>query len=172
VTGIDLSREQVELAWRLGTKGIYEADVFTFAIDRAETYDCVIAVDVAEHFDPPDARRFFATLRSLLRPGGCVILRTPNGSSPYHGNLLFGDVTHGTAYTTRSLRQIAAATGFGAVATYPCRPSGTGFRQLARRCIWAALEALMILPLIAETGEVRGHVVTQNLVCIMTLGSP
>lgn len=169
VTGIDVSSEQIALATKLGTSGIYQADLFEFAPGHPGRYDCIVALDLIEHFDRPHVLPLFEVLRSMLRPGGRLILRTPNGTSPFHGRILFSDITHGTAYTSRSLCQIATATGFDAVATYACRPAGRGAKQLIRRTIWSIVEGLLVVALIAETGVVRGHIVTQNLVGVLVL---
>jgi 2-polyprenyl-3-methyl-5-hydroxy-6-metoxy-1,4-benzoquinol methylase len=169
VTGIDASREQIELALALGTTGVLEADLFAFAGEHRRRYDYVLAVDVVEHFDREQAVPLFETLHAMLRPGGRLILRTPNGVSPFHGRILFGDVTHGLAYTSRSMAQVAAAAGFAGVEIYACGPVGHGIKQLVRRMIWRLAEALLVTILAAETGMLSGHVVTQNLVAVLTV---
>jgi 2-polyprenyl-3-methyl-5-hydroxy-6-metoxy-1,4-benzoquinol methylase len=163
VSGIDVSPQQVELARRLGTPQVEQADLFDHCADHASAYDVVVAMDVVEHFDREDVPRVFRAFWELLRPGGTFIFRTPNGSSPYAGRYFFGDLTHGLAYTRRSAAQACAAAGFGHVAVHPVRPAGNGVRQRARRALWAVIEAVLTIPLIVETGEVRGHIVTQNL---------
>lgn len=168
VRGIDLSGEQVALAIKLGTERVEQADLFEFAASHEGQFDAVVAIDLVEHFDRADIPRLFTCLASLLRPDGTLVLRTPNACSPYFGRIRYGDLTHGLAYTARSLQQATAAAGFRSVHSYPVRPSGTGYRQRARRLIWFALEAVMILPLIVETGVLRGHIVTQNLVAVAT----
>jgi len=168
VTGIDVSADQIALAHELGTDGVREADLFETAEAEAGRWDVVVALDVVEHFDRPDVQRLFSALARLLRAGGTLVLRTPNGSSPYSGRYQFSDLTHGVIYTDRSLEQVAAATGFTDVAVFPVRPAGDGVRQRIRRALWTVIEAMMILPLVVETGQLRGHVVTQNLVCRAT----
>jgi 2-polyprenyl-3-methyl-5-hydroxy-6-metoxy-1,4-benzoquinol methylase len=168
VMGIDTSAEQVELASRLGTPYVHEANVLEFARENEGRFGCVVAVDLIEHFDRDNVLPLFNALRAMLRPGGRLIVRTPNGVSPFHGRILFGDLTHGVAYTHRMLEQIAARTGFASVTSYPCRPAGTRVKTLARRALWRLIEMLVTVALIAETGVVRGHIVTQNLVAVLT----
>ncbi len=167
VSGIDLSPEQVDLAKRLGTERVEEGDLFTYSTEHAGQFDAVIAVDLVEHFDRSQVAAVFAALAALLRPGGRLILRTPNGSSPYAGRILYSDMTHGVAYTARSLKQIAATSGFSSVTAYPVRPSGGGAKQRVRRALWRLIEFVLVIPLIVETGQVRGHLVTQNLVAVL-----
>lgn len=168
VRGIDLSQEQIDLAQDLGTKRVERADLFAFAVEHSGEFDVIIAVDLVEHFDRSDVPRLFATLGQLLKDGGVLIIRTPNGSSPYGGRILYGDMTHGVAYTARSLSQVTAAAGFKDVVSYPVRPAGSGPKQRIRRLLWHVIEALLIIPLVVETGQIRGHIVTQNLVAVAT----
>jgi 2-polyprenyl-3-methyl-5-hydroxy-6-metoxy-1,4-benzoquinol methylase len=167
-SGIDASREQVELARRLGTERVEQADLYSHADRWAATYDVVTALDVVEHFDRSEVPRVFGAFAKLLRPGGTFILRTPNAAGPYGGRLLYSDLTHGVAYTARALEQAAAAAGFESIRSYPARPAGRGARQLVRRGLWRLIEGLMIAPLVVETGELRGHIVTQNLIGVAT----
>ena len=165
IAGIDLSTDQVALARELGTPNVHHADLFDVADERPCAYDVVLALDVVEHFDRADVQSAFDALARLLRPSGTLILRTPNGCSPYSGRHQFSDLTHGVIYTDRSLEQVAAVTGFRDVRIFPVRPAGYGTLQRLRRALWSVIEVLMILPIVVETGELRQHVVTQNLVC-------
>ena len=165
VSGIDVSASQIALALQLGTPNVEHADLFEFAGREAGSCDALVALDVIEHFDRADVQRVFDAFSRLLRPGGTLILRTPNGSSPYSGRYLFSDLTHGLIYTNHSLDQVAAVTGFTDVRVYPVRPVGSGALQRIRRMLWTIIEALIVAPLVVETGQLRGHIVTQNLVC-------
>jgi cyclopropane fatty-acyl-phospholipid synthase-like methyltransferase len=163
VSGIDLSAEQVALAHELGTENVTLGDLFEHAERYPACYDAVIALDFVEHFDRPQVQRVFRALSDLLKPGGVLVLRTPNGSSPYAGRYLYSDLTHGIIFTERSLRQIGAVVGFASFNAYPVRPAPGGLKRSVRRFLWRLIEPLLILPLIVETGETR-HIVTQNLI--------
>lgn len=164
VVGIDVSAEQVELAHRLGRTTVRQADLFQFSADNAGEFDAITAIDLVEHFDRDAVVDLFRTLAQLLSPGGTLVLRTPNGASPYSGRILYSDLTHGVAYTSRSLEQVFAASGLAFVGAFPVRPAGKTPRQRVRRVLWHAIEALHIASLVVETGFTRGHVVTQNLI--------
>lgn len=168
VSGIDVSADQVTLACQLGTPNVERADLFEVAGRSGQRYDVVVALDVVEHFDRADVQRVFDAFSRLLRPGGTLVLRTPNGCSPYSGRHQFSDLTHGVIYTDRSLAQVAAVTCFTDVQIFPVRPAGSGAFQRVRRVLWAIIEPLIVAPLVVETGQLRGHVVTQNLVCTAT----
>jgi 2-polyprenyl-3-methyl-5-hydroxy-6-metoxy-1,4-benzoquinol methylase len=164
VSGIDLSAEQVALARKLGTERVVERDLFELAAAEPGTYDVVIAIDVVEHFDRADVQRAFQAFSDLLKPGGRFILRTPNGVSPYAGRILFSDLTHGVIYTETSLQQVGHVTGFASFSAYPVPPAGTSAKAKVRRALWTLVELWFKAPLVIETGQLRGHIVTQNLI--------
>jgi 2-polyprenyl-3-methyl-5-hydroxy-6-metoxy-1,4-benzoquinol methylase len=49
-----------------------------FELEFAEGFDLVLATEIIEHLAHPD--RFVARLATLVRPGGSIVLTTPNGS--------------------------------------------------------------------------------------------
>ena len=49
---------------------------------------------------------------AALAPGGSLILRLPNGDSPFVGMNLFNDITHVWTYTPNCLNSLAAMHGF------------------------------------------------------------
>jgi len=48
-----------------------------FELDFPGRFDMVLATEVLEHVAHPD--QFLRQLRSLVRPGGCIVVTTPNG---------------------------------------------------------------------------------------------
>lgn len=172
VIGIDVSAEQVDLAHNLGRPTVQRAELFSFVDAHGSEFDAVTAIDVVEHFERDHVIAVFEALTRLLRADGTLILRTPNAASPYGGRILYSDLTHGVAYTKRSLEQVCAAVGLEFVGAFPVRPAGKRFRQRVRRTMWRGIEAGFIAPLIVETGHVRGHLVTQNLIGVARRHQP
>lgn len=170
VIGIDVSMEQVELARSTGVTGVFLEDIFDHAKSHSETYDVIIAIDVAEHFDKGQVLELFSAWFRLLKPGGRLIMRSPNGSSPFSGRYLYSDLTHGTIYTERSVQQACSSVGFVSAKVFPSRPAGRSVRQRARAALWRICEFAIIIPLAAETGVIRGHIVTQNLIGVADKG--
>ena len=68
----------------------------------------------------------FDCVAAALLPGGVFIGRVPNAASPLGGGSQHGDFTHETAFTGRSIRQLAAAAGFRSLAIRPCAPVADG----------------------------------------------
>ena len=167
--GIDVSPEQVQKAHAAGldqvSLGDYQSGLGT------DELDVVIATDFFEHLTRFEALHALDRIKRSLRPGGMLILRVPNAASPFGGTLRYGDLTHETSFTPGSLRQLAAAAGFAGVETHACNPPVHGVMSAARAAMWWALSAGIKLVLMAETGQVRGHVVTQNVVAVMHAGT-
>ena len=77
-------------------------------------FDRVVMLDVLEHFTPEDARHLLQSVRGRLKPGGKVVIKVPNAGAPWGLQYQFGDLTHRTAFSPISLRQLADAAGYGA----------------------------------------------------------
>jgi len=78
VTWNDLRAElegYVRLKWTHGDVRYLPGNILT--MDAIQPYDLVIATEVIEHVAHPDV--FLTTLATLVKPGGYVILTTPNG---------------------------------------------------------------------------------------------
>jgi hypothetical protein len=83
----------------------------TDLIDQAGTFDLVAALDLIEHLTTEEIRKFLSDSASMLKKGGFVFLRFPNGSSPFSLELYNGDVTHRSYLNVNSLAQLANPAG-------------------------------------------------------------
>ncbi|CAA7611666.1 cyclopropane-fatty-acyl-phospholipid synthase family protein [Magnetospirillum sp. UT-4] len=83
--------------------------------------DRVVALDVLEHFTPDEALDLVAAVAGALAPGGRMIVKVPNAACPWGLQYQFGDLTHRTAFTPLSLRQLADAAGLRMIAARPVR---------------------------------------------------
>jgi 2-polyprenyl-3-methyl-5-hydroxy-6-metoxy-1,4-benzoquinol methylase len=163
--GIDVSPEQVKIARAAGLTQVSLGD-YRDSLGFAEL-DVVIATDLLEHLTRSEAMEASERIRQALRPTGILILRVPNAGSPFSGALRYGDLTHETSFTARSLRQLGAAAGFAVVQVYACAPPVHGVKSAVRAAVWWAVSTLIKFALIAETGQMRGHIVTQNIVAVL-----
>lgn len=166
VRGIDVSEEQVALARDRGVESVELADLREHLASAPGAYDVIIALDVLEHFDPGELLELLDLVSSALKPGGRLLARTPNAASPFFGRYRYGDLTHGLAFTDRSLRQALATTGFGDVEFSAVGPVPHGVLSTVRFALWKLIATLFKLCLAVETGQLRGHIVTQNLVLV------
>lgn len=165
VLGIDASSEQVDQATAAGLSNVHQADAVEF-LESQPPFDAIVAVDVLEHFDQPGVLQMLDAIAAALRPGGRLIMRSPNAASPFFGRYRYGDFTHGTAFTATSVHQVLGATGFDQIEVFPTDPVPHGFLSLARSILWKGVASMLRVLLAIETGEVRGHVLTQNLVAV------
>jgi 2-polyprenyl-3-methyl-5-hydroxy-6-metoxy-1,4-benzoquinol methylase len=162
-TGIDVSPEQVALARGNGLMQVQEGDYLRLLRDRPGQLAVITATDLLEHLTKPEVLATFDAAAAALRSGGRFIARVPNAVSPFGGHIRYGDFTHETWFTARSVRQLAAAAGLGPVTVTGCPPPVHGAASALRAAAWKQVSGLFKLMLAVETGAVRGHIVTQNL---------
>jgi 2-polyprenyl-3-methyl-5-hydroxy-6-metoxy-1,4-benzoquinol methylase len=162
--GVDTSPEQVGLAHAAGLDQVRHGDYRDVLCTWAGRLAAVTANDLLEHLTKQEALETFDQVAAALVPGGVFVARVPNAGSPFGGRIRYGDFTHESSYTARSVRQIAAAAGFATVTVLPCSPIAHGLASAARVVTWKLISACYKVALGAETGAVRGHIVTQNLV--------
>ena len=161
--GIDISPEQVAIAHQAGIHQVRQGDYREILGASPGQLAAVTAVDVLEHLTKDEVLWTFDRVIAALRPGGVFVARVPNAVSPFGGYIRYGDFTHESWYTALSIRQIAAAAGFGPVTVMPCPPVAHGLASAVRAAVWKTASAACKLAIAAETGVLRGHVVTQNL---------
>ncbi len=74
--GCDLSPGAVDLARRLvGDDAVYLGTILDLPCE-AQKFDCIVALEVLEHL--PEVRPFVERMTWLLKPGGILLLTTPN----------------------------------------------------------------------------------------------
>jgi SAM-dependent methyltransferase len=166
VAGVDHSPEQVARAHRAGSTSVVQDDAIAYLEATAGQWDVIVTVDLLEHLEHDDALRLAQAIAGALRPGGEWIAQVPNGVSPFVGNYAYGDFTHRTIYTDRSMQQIARAVGLEPHAVHAVTPPRGGLARTARRLVWSVVSGCFKLALAAETGRLRGHIVTQNLIAV------
>lgn len=162
--GVDWSREQIEVAHKLGIEGAESGDVFYYLESRRDLYDIVFIRDVLEHFRKDEALTLLSAVRGALVPEGVVVIQTPNLESPFAGALRYGDLTHELGLTRVSLKQALSATGFEDVNCHPAGPVPKGFRSSLRFAVWKGIESLFRLCTLMETGSAKG-IFTQSILC-------
>lgn len=161
--GIDVSPEQVALASAAGLLAVRQGDYREMLRDYPRQLAAVTATDLLEHLTKAEVLDTFDAVAAALRPGGRFIARVPNAVSPFGGHVRYGDFTHETWFTARSVRQLAAAAGLVTDRVIGCPPPVHSAASAVRATLWKPVSGLFKLALAVETGAVRGHIVTQNL---------
>ena len=111
-TGVELSRSATEHARSLGLR-IVERRIEDVGFEPG-SFDAIVAADLIEHVHEP--RAFVARCRELLRPGGALVIATPDPESALarvFGRRWWGYVpAHLHLLPRRVLRELLAAEGF------------------------------------------------------------
>jgi len=164
--GVDISPEQVAAAHAAGNASVEVGDLLEVLERRIGDCEVVLALDLVEHLTKKEVFRTFDRVFGALSPGGLFIARVPNAVSPFGGNYRYGDFTHETSFTARSLTQLSGATGFQEVCIVASRPVVHGVKSGLRSLVWRGFEGMYKLSLASETGQLKGHIVSQNIVMV------
>jgi 2-polyprenyl-3-methyl-5-hydroxy-6-metoxy-1,4-benzoquinol methylase len=101
VIGVELIPDLIESAKR--------KDIIAYHVDQIEglslEVDYIIAFDVFEHLDESETYEMLKHIERLLASSGILILRFPNGSSPFGRIYQHGDLTHKQTVTPHKIRQ-------------------------------------------------------------------
>ena len=76
---------------------------------EGQKFDRVLMIDVLEHFSVEETIQLFRSLRPSLSDAAKLLVRVPNSASPWGQQFHYGDLTHKSAYTPDSMRQLAKA---------------------------------------------------------------
>lgn len=115
--GVDYSMAKLRFLRRYGLP-LARASAFALPF-RDASFDCLISSQVIEHI--PFAESLFSEMRRVLRPGGTLIIGTPDYATlgwriiePLYGLLMPGGYRdeHITHYTRAGLQQLLASHGF------------------------------------------------------------
>jgi cyclopropane fatty-acyl-phospholipid synthase-like methyltransferase len=74
-------------------------------------YDAVFAFDVLEHMTKPELIEAMVQIERVLKPGGHLLARFPNGASPFGLFSQNGDLTHLLMLTPASFGQVCNIAG-------------------------------------------------------------
>lgn len=163
--GIDIGKEQIELARKLGIENVEVSDIREFLKDKKGNYDVIFARDFLEHFKKEEIFNILRLIYNALSSNGRFILQSPNGESPFSGKYRYGDFTHEIAFTRTSLYQILRSVGFRKVRVYSVDPVPHGLKSLIRYFLWKIIEVFLKFYMLIETGSGKG-IFTQNLICV------
>lgn len=140
--GTEVNEALIEAARRDGYTAIRAAEL---GDEGGEQYDLVVAFDVLEHLNQDDLCRLVALIASLLRPGGVLLARFPNGDSPFGLSLQHGDITHLTTIGSGKVEYLAKFANLDIVFLGgPAQPlAGRSLSGKLRRLLIASLRGLL-----------------------------
>lgn len=137
-TGLDHYAPALEASRAAGVHDAYIlSDIFA-ATDLDKRFDCVVALDIVEHFEKDDGLRFLARLEQIARRR--VIVLTPNGfvpSEPFDDNLSQRHLSGWTAAELRALGyRVYGANGLKALKGDYAKP------KLKPQMLWLGISML------------------------------
>ncbi len=148
LSGLDVDEKLVRVLPETLRGDVHITDAAEFLRQAAcndERYDRVFMLDVFEHFTVAEGMALLVAVAAVLAPGGRLVIRVPNLSSPWGAQHQFSDLTHKAAYTPKSLEQIAVAAGYDCLTTLGQR-RGSRFRRVAENLIHRFLSATLSEP--------------------------
>lgn len=165
LTGVDLSAEQIALArQRCPAATVVQGDVFSFLRQHSASYGLITGFDIIEHFGKEEIFPLLELTAHALRPGGRLILQTPNAASPMAGAVAYGDFTHEWFFTPTSLADLLRLVDFEHYEARPSTPHAHGLTSTLRRILWGAISAGLACWNLAEVGHTGGGIYTRVFV--------
>ena len=158
--GVDISAEQVALS-RQVAPNVHHGDAIAYLDAHPERFDLVLAIDLLEHLDRSEVLSFLRGCHRALKPGGRLILQTPNPESPFAGAVVFGDFTHESAIAPAALQDVLRLTGFDEVRLREAGPAPHGALSLLRWAAWKCLRLGVLCWNCVETGGAGSGICTR-----------
>jgi SAM-dependent methyltransferase len=163
VEGIDISEEQLAIAIGQGFNPQLR-DVFEYLPTVENSFSAVIAADFVEHFTKDELMRLMPLILRSLKKGGIFVVQTPNGEGLFPGQIMFGDLTHSTILTPRSLQQLLAISGFTNFRFEETNPTPKNFVGIIRVILWAGVKFVANFVRKIEAGKTQ-EIWSENMLC-------
>src|SRR5688572_24020481 len=151
VTGVDISPEQVALSKQV-IPNVVEANVLDFLASKPSHFDVITGLDIVEHLHKDEVLRFLDACSAALRPGGRLILQTPNAEGPWGAQHRYNDFTHEVGFQPNSLTRIMSLCGFSRIESREAGPVAKGLKSALRVAAWQGIRLGLKLYNLAETG--------------------
>lgn len=150
VTGVDMSPEQIEFA-RTIHPNVVQANALEFMGGHEEQFDMILAVDLIEHLTKDQILQFLDLSHRALKPGGQLIIQTPNADSPFGTIHAFGDFTHEVFLNINSLGAVMQVCGFTGIEGRETGSVPCGLRYFSCWVLWKFVRLMIMAYNIIET---------------------
>ena len=162
ITGVDISPEQVKLAKQV-ISDVYEANILDWLEANPGAFDLITGLDIIEHLDKSEGLRFLDASYTALKPGGQLILQTPNADSPWGGSIRYGDFTHEVGFTSNLLSRLFKLSGYQDVVAREQGPVPWSYSMISsiRYLIWQFFITGLKIWNLVEIGSTGSRVFTR-----------
>lgn len=171
LTGVDLSEEQIAQANAMVRTATLVAGDMNLLLETEAQYDLIIGLDIIEHFTRQEAFGLVERFARALKPGGRLILQTPNAESPWASNYRYSDLTHETMFSPRSLDYLLRTQGFVDFEVRESGPYVHGLKSAVRWGLWEAIRAGLKVWNLAETGSTGSGCYTRVMMATAVKGA-
>lgn len=166
IAGVDVSSEQVALAHELGIANVTQGTLQDFVRQQNQPPAAVLLLDILEHLRLDETVELLSSLHKLMAPGTRLIIHVPNAEGLFGMRIRYGDLTHLTAFTPTSIRQLAKSSGYEHIKCIEDHPVVHGVKSFLRRLIWSVGTFPFRLLLLAETGS-GPAILSQNMLVVL-----
>lgn len=160
IFGVDIAVEQVKLARSVGNS-VEQADIRDYLSKFCSHFDLITAFDVIEHFNKREVFELLDLIHKALKPGGTLIIQTPNAESPWGMGIRYGDFSHELAFTPVSLSHVLEISRFDEMEVREACPPWNGMIRFARFLIWKGIRAALMVWNLSESGSVGSGIYTR-----------
>jgi SAM-dependent methyltransferase len=164
LTGVNLSKKELEQTRRYTKAAYYCQDILTFLHETKLTFDWIGVLNILEHLDRDTLLNVLQASAARLRPGGVIVAMVPNAISPFAAVTRFWDITHELSFTPNNFRQLAHLSGLSPRIEFrECSPKPHGLKSLIRWMGWQCIRGLIRSYLLIETGDSKGGIYTMDM---------
>lgn len=169
--GVDVSPSQVRLARQVVPR-VTEGSLFEFLRLNTVSFDLITGLDIIEHLSKDEVLDFLDACYEALKPGGRLVLQTPNAGTPWGSELRYSDLTHQLSFTPECLRRLLLLCAFENPQARECGPIPFGYSWLStgRFLLWTGLRAVLQLWNRIETGSSGSGVFTRVFIISASKG--
>ncbi|MCC7031061.1 MAG: class I SAM-dependent methyltransferase [Chitinophagaceae bacterium] len=165
IAGIDISKEQVDLAHKLGIPEVQHVNLFEYLQNRTEKFDCILLMDILEHLTKEELLKLLSALSTVLQPKARIIIHIPNAEGIFGMRVMYGDLTHENCFTPFSIGQVLELNGLKLVRCVEDKPIVHSPYAFVRRVLWEILTLYPRLMLFSETAQWK-TILSQNMTII------
>ena len=159
---VGISPEQVRLA-RQVIADVAESNVLEWLEAHSSTFYLITVLDLIEHFQKPEVLRFLDGCHGALKPGGRLILQTPNADSPLGNVLSYGVFSQEVDLNPNALSRLVRLSGLQKVEAREQGPVPLGYSAVSsvRYLTWQTIRVGLKAWNLVKTGAAESGVFTR-----------